>query len=1298
MRYLILGASEARDEAGRTLPLGGQRLRALLAALALRAGNRGPVSPETLISEVWADTEPEALPENTAAALQALIGRLRKALGKESVESVPGGYRLGLAGRKPEDEVDLLRFQRLVADGERALEEGDPAEAATVLCSALALWRGPALADLPDRLSAAARVEALRRTALHRRITADLALGRAAQVLPEARELAAERPLDEPVQALYLRALRDSGRTAEALEVYETIRNRVADRLGADPGAELRALHAELLRGDTDRTDRTGRIDRIDRPGPADPAYRTGHAGAHGPRPLSAPGSSVTAPGDAPRAPADSVTNAVTEAQTPAVRHATDADTRTPPGPEPTPPGHAADPTARAAQATGHAADPTGRASETTGRAADPTRRAADPAGEGPGPAARAADPGDIAPGIPYRSGSSNRPGNLRARLTSFVGRESDIATITADLAGSRLVTLTGPGGSGKTRLAEQVAATAASAPQVPYRDGTWMVELAPLDHPTAVPGAVLSALGRRETALSTAGKEGARSHGDGDATRLLVERLEHRRLLLVLDNCEHVVEAAAHLGEVLLGRCPGLTVLATSREPLGVPGETVRAVEPLPPAPAHRLFADRGAAARPGFRVEEDADAVAEICRRLDGLPLAIELAAARLRSLTPRQIADRLDDRFRLLTSGSRTMLPRQQTLRAVVDWSWDLLDERERTVLRRLSVFAGGCTLPAAEHVCATAPLDPDSPEGPDGRYRTAARDGQDGHEVQDRREDREDREDREEEDIKGQASDGDGLCEEDVLDILSSLVDKSIVVAEQPPAWSRAGVRYRMLETIHEYANERAAEYPEEREQAEVRHIRQMARFLDTASVRIRTADQLTWLPRLEADLDNVRAALHRTLRRGDRETMAELVRGVGWFWWLRNYRDEGADWVRAVMRMLPARQDERDEHEEGLYREFQLLSYFLVVEQQSQYLLDDPAHRRIARELIDFFSRPGPASARFPGMLWPFAAYLGDGFATVLGMMDESVDNCRRWSEQWELAVALLFRAHVLIDQPDGLAAAMEDITEIQGIAERTGDRWLLSQLCGLRAEVAIEEGRYDDARAECGSALRYAQQLGALTEIPVLLTRIADIWYRQGDTVQADSLAVRAHEDAERLGVRDAQTLATYLRALVAIERGDAVRARLLLTECDKNASAGTPPPMFRLVMQVLDARVLAEEDADRITEALRRIRTALHTALEGSAPESIVVNTLMVAGYLLHLHGNRDEAVEFADAARALRGELPLSVPELRLDSTVRAHSTTSAPGPGTPDAAEPSARTPRREPLTPARAAARLDALSLR
>jgi predicted ATPase/class 3 adenylate cyclase len=341
---------------------------------------------------------------------------------------------------------------------------------------------------------------------------------------------------------------------------------------------------------------------------------------------------------------------------------------------------------------------------------------------------------------------------NLPAQLTSFVGREQAITDVTQLLTTSRLVTLTGPGGTGKTRLALQVAAGVLEA----YSDGVWLIELAPLSDAALVPQAVATALGLRE-----------------DASRpilaTLTDFLSARNLLLIIDNCEHVVEACAQLAGALLRGCPNVHILASSRETLGIAGEApfrvpslatpdprrLPPIEMLTQYEAVRLFVERAAAVLPGFRLTHDnASAIAQVCSRLDGIPLALELAAARVTVLRVEQIAARLDDRFRLLTGGSRTAVPRQQTLRALIDWSYDLLAEAERVMLQRSSVFVGGWTLEAAEAVCA-----------------------------------------------------GDGLDHDEVLDVLAQLVNKSLVVADREQGQE---TRYRLLETIRQYALERLVE--------------------------------------------------------------------------------------------------------------------------------------------------------------------------------------------------------------------------------------------------------------------------------------------------------------------------------------------------------------------------------------------------------------------------------------------------------------------------------------------------------
>ncbi|KIF03714.1 hypothetical protein PL81_22695, partial [Streptomyces sp. RSD-27] len=758
--------------------------------------------------------------------------------------------------------------------------------------------------------------------------------------------------------------------------------------------------------------------------------------------------------------------------------------------------------------------------------------------------------------------------GNLRPRLTSFVGREPELAALADDLARVRLITLTGPGGSGKTRLAEHAAAA--------HPGSGWLVELARLDHPAAVPGAVLSALGLRENSLVAREKTPA----DDDPTTLLVEHCAHRRLLLVLDNCEHVIGAAADLAEKLLTHCPGVRILATSREPLGVPGEFLRPLEPLPPGPAHRLFADRATAARPDFRPEEDPAAVAEICDRLDGLPLAIELAAARLRLLTPRQIADRLDDRFRLLTGGARTLLPRQQTLRAVVDWSWDLLDAAERTVLVRMSVFAGGCDLDAAEAVCAA---------GPDA----------------------------------------------DVAGTLGSLVDKSLVTAVP----DTDGMRYRMLETIREYAAERLAAPADDARATARRHAAYYLAFAERTEPLLRTAEQLTWIRRVETELDNLRSALHTaTADDPDLETAQRLVTALAWFLWLRNYRAEGAEWASRVLDATPVDPPEGSAAY-WRYMRLQVLHMFLLTESKGAAGLRTPEFAAAATRIREAFREGSPETTRFPGMLWPATAFLTgepEGFHPDLS---RSVENCRRHAGDWELGVTLLMRAHNAIDMTGGLDTVDADLAELHEIARRCGDRWMRAQVASASGEAALSRGQYDTARTEYEECLRLAREVGAQIEGPLALARIAEAAYCTGDYDTAERVLAEADREADQYGgVYDMSAFARLLWAMLALRRGDTGTARAECARARADAVRINPPPQLSAGLDVIEAALAAREEGPQA--GLDRIAPALAEAVAAHCAERVLACLAESAALFLAGTGRPAASVRVLAAACAWRGD----------------------------------------------------------
>jgi predicted ATPase/DNA-binding CsgD family transcriptional regulator len=431
-------------------------------------------------------------------------------------------------------------------------------------------------------------------------------------------------------------------------------------------------------------------------------------------------------------------------------------------------------------------------------------------------------------------------PNNLPLELSSFVGREGELAEVKRLLESTRLLTLTGPGGCGKTRLALASASELVEG----FKDGVWMVELASLADPSLVPQAVASTLGARE--------QPGRS-----LTETLSGYLGFKNVLVVLDNCEHLIEACATLAEALLRSCSGLRVLATSREALGITGEVAWSVpslslpdlrrlphiDGLPRYESVRLFLERTEAIKPTFALtEQNAPAVAQICYRLDGIPLAIELAAARAKVLSVEEISERLDDCFGLLTVGSRTTMPRHRTLHATIDWSHEMLSEEEQTLFRRLSVFAGGFALNAAESVCA---------EGE--------------------------------------------LLRDEVLDLLSHLIDKSLVVVQEKVGETH----YRLLETVQQYGRKKL-DASADAEEVRKRHARFYLALAEEAEPWLKGHQQVEWMERLEAENQNLRAATHWLVEKGEIETVVRLAWALRLFWYQRGHQGEGYRYAGVVL--------------------------------------------------------------------------------------------------------------------------------------------------------------------------------------------------------------------------------------------------------------------------------------------------------------------------------------------------------------------------------------------------------------
>ena len=676
---------------------------------------------------------------------------------------------------------------------------------------------------------------------------------------------------------------------------------------------------------------------------------------------------------------------------------------------------------------------------------------AGDPARPAPAPAA-AAVPAPVT------------AGNLRERLGRFVGRDAELAQLRAAVRSSRLVTLTGPGGAGKTRLA--VEAAAALRPEHP--DGAWLVELADVTGPDGVVPAAAAALGAAAAALAS-------PQPAGSTTELIVRHLAGRSLVLVLDNCEHVIGAAAALTDALVGAVPGLRLIATSREPLGIPGEVLAPLGGLAPAAAAELFVDRARAVRPGFTADGPAAGVIEdICRRLDGLPLAVELAAARLRALPLATLAERLDDRFRLLSRGARTALPRQQTLRAVVDWSYDLLFSDERRLFARLAAFTGGCGLTAAEAVCAD-----------------------------------------------------DQVPADEILDVLSRLVDKSLVTASGGDGEARFG----QLQTLWQYGRERLGESGESGAIRD-RHGAYYRQLATEAHQGLRGASGRGCRDRLVAESGNLRAALDWYIATGDADAALSLASGMAWLWFITGDFLEGARWLGDV---LEAEGPRRPEVEATA----RLWHGYCVG------MSRNPAAGVIECEEAVAALRTGRDRVRLAEALVICATVLGFAhqFGRSLDALSEARDLLEPAGHGWLLGVHDLIVAWNLLS-----LGRLEDAEPVaRSSLERfdaAGEVLLVVSPLNALASIAEIRGDLDAASAAYEALLARCRATGQPLQVPFSLVALATLRARQGDDEAADAFY------AEAIGCSINPWVsadAMIGQAAVARRLGDLPRARALL-------------------------------------------------------------------------------------------------------------------------------------------------------
>lgn len=806
---------------------------------------------------------------------------------------------------------------------------------------------------------------------------------------------------------------------------------------------------------------------------------------------------------------------------------------------------------------------------------------------------------GEIAPSLPHDRAATSiaagpRRSNLRATLTSFIGRDDEVARVSGLLATARLVTVVGPGGAGKTRLASEVARQWVSR----RSDGVWMVELAPVSDDAAIAQAMLGALGQLDTRSVERNVERQVRH----STDQLLDVLADSDCLLLVDNCEHLIGPVAAMIDLVLARCPDVLIVATSREPLGISGEALCVLPPLrlPPPQVSadeaveyqsvRLFVDRAQAVSAGFSVDEESvAAVTDIVRRLDGLPLAIELAAARLRVMPVAEIATRLSDRFRLLTGGSRTAMPRHRTLRAVVEWSWDLLGVDERLLAERLAVFPAGATVESAVAVCS------------DDRLPAA-----------------------------------------DISDLLLSLVDKSLLTVidareRSHPTTVSTAIRYRMLETIREYGTDRLAERGEAAA-ARTAHARHFAAVAAWADPLLRQSGQLAAIAVLDVERDNILGALRFLADSDDAAARAEsldMALSLTWYWTMIGANSDAAEWLGRALEAT-----EGSDHPGRIWAKAAraITSMFDGAESTSDIGELQARLRLLGGELRAAGPPPSPSLT----ILKPMLAYFSDDVENAEAAMAEIL----RSSDSWLRAAARISRAWFAENEGD-ISTLRADMDAAYRDIEPIGDRWGLSSVLSARGAVRAMDGDLAGAIADNERAGQLAAELGSTDDAMLVRLRLAGVYLRAGEVQRARRAIelVRAEFAGHSQGIE--RTMFAD-GVLLAIEVHDGNLDAAVAIAADLRQRLAEHPPSH------IQAHAAAIVGATTAVVAVRCGDLGLALSdLTANYPLGVLTGDMPIlaavgvsVAFLTHAAGRPADAAAVLGAAARLRGSADLTDP----------------------------------------------------